>query len=591
MKFLMKKQTLPLILTPLLFGLWSLFLGQDRNYDLANYHYYNAFSFLNHKEGIDYYVAELHTFFNPLLDVPYYLLINKFHPSFVAFLMGLLHGMIFIIVYKITQLLLPDVNKKNLASILFFIAIAGCITPQFLSGLGNTMGDNTTALINITALYLIFKNWNVQEDNISFIAAPGLLLGLSTGLKLTNASYALATCLALFFTYNHIDFNRRIKKIFLFSFLVLLGIGITGGFWYLKLWNEFHNPFFPALSHIFPNKYFNYDPFYSGGYLGPKSIIEILLWPFISSVFYLKSNQGLVHQVIWPLLYGALIYIISIKFIFKREINRLNQQQLFLVMFVAFGYFLNFLIFSVQRYHVTVEVLTPLVLFLVFLTLYPLDLAWSKCKKFLFFSAIIILLGGYGTYGHSSIKNPAFYVEMPKKFNAPANTIIFLTENNSPISWMASQFPKEISFYRLNVLPEKESLRNLIRERKDGEKFAVFSSYYNWRIDNVAKWNKILEILNLTNNLSKCEKLETFIKYINFRGLITYTSGRKNACTLSPKVMDLTDPKTINISLIEKANIALKQNQLSLDKSSCKPFKGGIGSQNWRYMWCNVKEN
>ncbi len=58
-------------LVPIFFGAWSYLLGQDRNADLINYHLYNAFAFLNNKH-YDFAVAGLQSFFNPLIDLPYY---------------------------------------------------------------------------------------------------------------------------------------------------------------------------------------------------------------------------------------------------------------------------------------------------------------------------------------------------------------------------------------------------------------------------------------------------------------------------------------------------------------------------------------
>jgi hypothetical protein len=40
-------------LLPLLFGLLSLALGQDDNWDLRNYHLYNPFALVNGKIGLD----------------------------------------------------------------------------------------------------------------------------------------------------------------------------------------------------------------------------------------------------------------------------------------------------------------------------------------------------------------------------------------------------------------------------------------------------------------------------------------------------------------------------------------------------------
>jgi hypothetical protein len=66
------------VLIPIAFGLWSILLGIDSNWDLRNYHLYNAFALLNGKLATDLAPGGFQTYFNPLLDVPYYLAITHF---------------------------------------------------------------------------------------------------------------------------------------------------------------------------------------------------------------------------------------------------------------------------------------------------------------------------------------------------------------------------------------------------------------------------------------------------------------------------------------------------------------------------------
>src|SRR4051812_35601818 len=66
------------LLMPLLFGFLSLALGQDDNWDLRNYHWYNPYALLNGRLQIDMAPAQWQSYFNPLIDVPYYLLTTRF---------------------------------------------------------------------------------------------------------------------------------------------------------------------------------------------------------------------------------------------------------------------------------------------------------------------------------------------------------------------------------------------------------------------------------------------------------------------------------------------------------------------------------
>src|SRR5207244_919974 len=61
-----------MLLVPPLFGLLALALGQDDNWDLKNYHLYNAYALLNGRLGVDLAPGQWQSYFNPTLDLVYY---------------------------------------------------------------------------------------------------------------------------------------------------------------------------------------------------------------------------------------------------------------------------------------------------------------------------------------------------------------------------------------------------------------------------------------------------------------------------------------------------------------------------------------
>ena len=57
-----------LLLVPLGFGFYSIYLGQDTNWDLMNYHLYNPYAYINDRLSLDLAPAGIQTYFNPFLD-------------------------------------------------------------------------------------------------------------------------------------------------------------------------------------------------------------------------------------------------------------------------------------------------------------------------------------------------------------------------------------------------------------------------------------------------------------------------------------------------------------------------------------------
>ena len=80
----------------LLCALVSLLRGQDANWDLRNYHVHNAWALLQGRLGSDLAPAQMQSYFVPLLDVPYFLLVQHAPAPMAGVLLGLLHGLAFL---------------------------------------------------------------------------------------------------------------------------------------------------------------------------------------------------------------------------------------------------------------------------------------------------------------------------------------------------------------------------------------------------------------------------------------------------------------------------------------------------------------
>src|SRR4051812_35319164 len=92
-----------LLLISLGFGILSVKLGQDTNWDLLNYHLYNPYAYLTGRINYDLAPAGLQTYFNPSIDILYYQAINSWNPKVLAFILGFIHGLNFIVLYGICK--------------------------------------------------------------------------------------------------------------------------------------------------------------------------------------------------------------------------------------------------------------------------------------------------------------------------------------------------------------------------------------------------------------------------------------------------------------------------------------------------------
>ena len=570
---------------PIIFGFWSMMLGQDRNEDLAGYHLYNGFSFLFNKFEIDYGVAGLRTYFNPLLDAFFFYLNTHLIPPLFGFLMGILHGLIFFFILDIAQIFLKKYQSPKNSRLILFVSICCVLTPNFISGLGNSMGDNTTALLNVISIWLVIKYWNffkkIDYKASLILAIAGLFIGISAGFKLTNSIYAIALCTSLLLYPT--SCKAKLSLSIIFGLFVIFGISAASGFWFLKLWAHFHNPIFPFFNNIFHNPHSSIsviDPRW-----GPNNIIEAILWPFIFSFDYHRAGEGLVHQFIWPFFYILLIVGLINKFIalkFIKIYKKLNARDIFLIGFISIAFILWMFLFSLQRYLVTVELFIPLATLILLIHFFSFELGSRIFIKLYILSLTFIFLGGFGTWGHSTWTNPPFRAEVPRVINLDDSTVL-LTNQGANLSWLVTQFPKNLSFVRLGVLNKYEVKKYV---------YVMFASAQNWRVGNVKKWESILRSAGFLNSFSECVLVDQLIKKIKYRGKLVWDDSLSmSACHLEISDSDYVDIEAANNVIIYKNQLELSKYKFSLDRLSCKNYQASIGGQGWSYIFCSVNKS
>ena len=214
----------------------SLGQGQDRNWDLLNYHLCNAFSFLRGRFARDLYPVAEQSYFNPLLDVPYYLLAVDWLPNMprlVAFLAGLPFGLLIVVLLRIARALLPAIDAADawLAPLATAFGMTGSAT---WSEIGTTYGDMPVAVVVLCGLLVLLQP--LRRDPIAPGAATGrttflsgLLFGCAAGLKPTACIFAPGAVLALAVTAGGV--RRALCGATVFCLAWAVGVALVYGWW------------------------------------------------------------------------------------------------------------------------------------------------------------------------------------------------------------------------------------------------------------------------------------------------------------------------------------------------------------------------
>lgn len=444
------------LLPPLGFGLLAIYLGQDANWDLRNYHFYNAYAFLQGRLGFDIAPAQTPTYYNPLLHVPFYYLVTYLPPRAVGFVLGAVQGLNLPLLYRIARPL-TGVNKPCRATaIALAIALLGSLGAANISELGTAFGDNIISLGVLGALWLLLSQR--QQLGASALratlitAAVGLLAGLAVGLKQPTAVFALGLGFALLFL--NLPWRRRGLLFCVFGAGGAIGLSITGGYWLYQMWSHYGNPLFPYFNSVFHSPMASVADYRDVRFL-PQGWREWLFFPWVFALDPTQTAEGGFRDFRIPLLYGLLLMLLlrralwwggsrSAPAIARADTVDTEAARVLLV-FGLVSYLAWLKIFAIYRYLLPIELLAPLGIWLVLVFL------WRDSIKALytagFCAAILLVTLTPMNWGRVDWSDDYFGV-IPPPIPDPAHTMILMA-GHEPTAYVIPFFPPQIRFLRI----------------------------------------------------------------------------------------------------------------------------------------------
>jgi hypothetical protein len=252
------------------------FLGKDMASDTLNYHLYAGFSAVNDRFAQDYFAAGPLAYFNPYSYIPFYALISAGLPALaVSSLLAAVHSIILWLTFELAILVSPS-NDPRARTILGLCSVAlAFMNPILIQEVGSSFADITTGELVLGGWVLLAAA--MRAPSKARIVAAGLLIGIATGLKPTNAVHAIAAIPLLLMA--PLAVRARIRSSF--SYLVFLGIGfvIAAAPWAYQMERIFGNPMFPLMNSVFRSPDFTTAPLLHFRFV-PATFGDALLRPF-----------------------------------------------------------------------------------------------------------------------------------------------------------------------------------------------------------------------------------------------------------------------------------------------------------------------
>ncbi len=348
-----------LILAPFAFGALALALGQDANWDLRNYHWYNAYAILNGRWDIDILPSQTPWFYNPALDVPFYLLATHAPARLAGFALGAVQGLNFILLFMLAHATLTIANPRQKVLAAAGLAALGMAGGGGLALLGTTFYDNVTSLgLFLSAILVVRHHARLFEttgtalwDSRAFASAFlfGVPAGAMMALKLPSVVFCVGLCLA-------------------FGSGVLTGLAVFYGCWGWHLQSRFQSPLFPYFNGLFHSPLAPLASARDTQFI-PGSLREKLLFPFIIADNPLRAGEIPWRDWRLPILYALLPVAVILRLVFGRSraaedavATPYASRYLLWAAVVSYGAWLG--MFCIYRYAVPLEMLAPLLIVL-----------------------------------------------------------------------------------------------------------------------------------------------------------------------------------------------------------------------------------
>ncbi|MSO81075.1 MAG: hypothetical protein EXQ97_05535 [Alphaproteobacteria bacterium] len=504
---------------PLLHGLLVLAFDMDANWDLRNYHFYNAYAWIGGRSGHDLLVASAPTFFNPLIDLPFYRATELWPARTVGVTLGIVQGLNAIPVFGLAAACLasPDgtSSRGRLALAFAVTVLAGCGSIA-LSLVGTTFYDNVVTLGGLAGLWLVVaarvRLARGGPAALALAAVAGIGAGLAMGLKQPAALYVAGLGVAVLAMPG--SWRLRAARTVALGCGALAGFAATGGAWMLHLWRAYGNPVFPFYNHLFRSPWALHDSYKHLFYL-PDTLWERLLYPiaytrntaFTSDVDF-QDYRILSCFVLLPMAASFMLW--------RRLRGRAEPPALLardaalpVMAFWAGTYVAWVALFGIYRYALALEMLAPLVLLL----------AWDRilhapARRLCAAGAtIVVVVATMQLADWGRVPWTARWVDTRVPDIARPDATLVLLAGHEPYGFLVPAFPPAVRFLRIDggfTTPAQTEVRfnDVMRDIVEAHAGDIFT--LNIEHDRRSAANNFA-IYGLTVDFARCQPVTSSI--------------------------------------------------------------------------------
>jgi Glycosyltransferase family 87 len=408
-------------------ALAAILLKQDINYDQGNYHYYAGFAFLYGRNFVDAVPGSIVSYLNPVAYVPFYLLANLLPPWAAGAVLGGFHGLGAALAIATCWLAAGAYKEQRLLLTIAGSAIS-LASPMALSEIGTSFTDISTAifiLCSVLLLGLYDQHRSFHTRNVLLLC--GLIIGLATGLKLTNGAYALGLSAAVM-----VGEKGRFARAAWFGLGAVVGFLLSAGYWHYEVWANFGNPLYPFYNAIFKAEGFPAISIRDASFI-PSNFLDAILLPWEwcfsglhrgAEIQFRDIRYAVIIYLLLPLTLGSWIFSLLAA---RVASVRWSSFQKRLIIFSAVAIVILTVQFNVSRYVITIELLMGSI----FISMLP---SWFTGRAAVAAIAIVAVAGlatvNVGSWGRTKYQKDDWHsLQLPRDLRS--DSILFLGDRLS----------------------------------------------------------------------------------------------------------------------------------------------------------------
>jgi hypothetical protein len=278
------------------------------------------------------------------------------------------------------------------------------------------------------------------------------------------------------------------------------------------MWRLFGNPLFPQFNNYFHGELASFYEIRDIRFL-PRTLFDKVFYPVLFTLDPQRAAELKYQQYSWLIAYIAVLALLLARVVqfFRKQANQRqwSPEASFLLAFFCLGYFFWLNIFGIYRYLIVIEMLIPLLLFIVINYIFK--------NRFASWGAVVLItvlttvnLGGAPDWGHSEWADDVYSIEPNLLSTQPEPAAVYLA--GQPLAWIVPALDIWAPFIQVVPnMPVSEAYwqrAKMLAADRTGKSYMVFESDTSAVVDTA---NSVLVKLGLSLDDENCSHIVAYL--------------------------------------------------------------------------------